>query len=174
MPMKTLSNPLRLAIHSACALALLIVSFPSFAYYLMGFDPESPVEGDLIQLVVVTGCQDSLFVFSPQDRVVEVHGDVVRVEALGADGGVILCTFPTTTTRLDLLPLAAGTYRVELYRRTTPPIVRVDLRATGTLVVGPAPIPPPPAHPIPAMDSTWLLGGLLALVALIGARRARG
>ena len=126
------------------------------------------------QLVVRTICHNYVYIFSPQDRRITVEGNVVRVETFGADGTVILCTFPDATFRLDLLPLAQGEYRIEFYRRTYPPTNRVDLMVAGTFVVGPAPIPPPPpAHPIPALDSRWLLSGLLVLIALIGARRAR-
>jgi len=166
---------LRRASSKLCAMIWLVFAAPSSAFYfLLEVEPLPLIAGQAGQLLVTTTCHNRIFIFSPQDRLISVEGNVVRVEALGAPGTVILCTFPTATRRLDLVPLAEGEYRIEFWRRTEPPNVRVDLMVSGNFVVGPAPIPPPPAHPIPAMDSTWLLGGLLALVALIGARRARG
>jgi hypothetical protein len=122
---------------------------------------------------VRTICHNRLFIFSSQDRLVTVEENVVRVEAVGAAGTVILCTFPNGTFRLDLVPLAEGEYRIEFYRRTDQGVIRTDLMASGDFVVGPAPAASPPAHPIPALQSWWLLGGLLAFILLVGAIRSR-
>jgi len=158
----------------ACVLLLLCSAFfstPARAFFLpLVFDPAAPVESDVAQVLIRVGDCDLLAVANPQDRTIVVTGSTIRVQVMGFTNGVIgdICNFPRVTVTLDLVPLAAGTYNVEIYRQFTSGPPRVDLVVSGSLTVSPAPPPPPISIPT---STPWGLALIILLFVLTAIRR---
>jgi len=153
-------------------LALAAMHWPTdaSAYYLpLIFSPSAPTAGQPVTMTVRVGECDSVQIFTPQGREIAIVSNVIRVTINGYTAfDQNFCIYPDVSAPLDLVPLAAGSYRVELYRRQTMP-TQVDLVVSGDLVVGQAPA----AVAVPASGSALALT-LLALSAFaVGLARFR-
>ncbi len=146
------------------------------AYYLpLLFDPEQPVAGEVGQVIVRAGGCDGIGAGQMDSRILTVEGNVIRIEYIGSTDTVIFpgsCVRPLATSRFNLIPLDAGDYEVDLYRRIPVGDMRVDLMVSGTLTVVAAPALPP-AHPIPALGP-WLLALLAGVLGVFAMIRFRG
>ncbi len=159
------------------ALACAAFSRPVKAYYLpLIFSPSAPTEIQIAQVILRVGQCDLLTVFSPQERIVTIVGRTVRVEVDGFSNGITgdICNFPPATVPVDLIPLAAGSYTVEIYRRSVSGPPSVDLMVSGTLQVLPAATSQPVS--IPAVSARGLASAVL-LMLIVGwgaGRRSAG
>lgn len=155
---------------SAALLALAACLWPAsaFAFYLpLIFSPSAPSAGQPITMTVRVGECDAVQIFAPGQREISVVGSVVRVTIRGYTAfDQNFCIYPDVSVPVDLVPLAAGTYRIELYRRETGAVGQGDLMVSGDLVVGQA-----PAVAVPALRS--LLGLILLTLGLLAVPRGR-
>lgn len=126
----------------ALMLALAAMCWPlsASAYYLpLVFAPGAPTTGQSITMTVRVGQCDAVQIFTPQDRELVIVGNVIRVTINGDTAfDQNFCIFPDVSAPVNLVPLAAGAYRVELYRRQIGMPTQVDLMVFGDLVVGQA------------------------------------
>ena len=97
-------------------------SRPADAFYLaLIFSPSAPTEFQPAQVTLRVGQCDFLTILSAQDRIVTAVDQTVRVQVNGFTNRVLgdICNFPPATVSMDLVPLAAGSYTVEIFRRST-------------------------------------------------------
>ena len=119
-------------------------------------------------MTVRVGECDFVQVFTPEDREISIVGNVIRVTIRGYTAfDQNFCIYPDVSVPVHLVPLAAGTYRVELYRRQTDP-TQVDLMVFGDVIVGQA-----PAAPVPGGRSPLALLLLSLGVFAIGSKKIR-
>jgi len=156
----------------ACVLLLLCSAFfstPARAFFLpLLFDPQTPVEPQVTQVLLRVGDCDRLSVANPQDRTVTLTGNTVRVQVRGFTNAVIgdICNFPRVTVPIDLVSLAAGSYNVEIYREMTSGPPRIDLVVSGSLTVGLAPATTPVSIPVFTIWGATLMIFLVVLIAI--------
>lgn len=138
------------------------------AYYLpLQFEPPAPVAGQLTQVRVRVGECDALQVFNPQHREIAIEGNTIRVTVRGTTAfDQTFCIYPDAAFLLDLVPLSAGTYRIELYRFELEGS-NVDLMQSADLVVGFA-----PSISVPSLG-TMSISALALMVFVLGLLRAR-
>jgi len=140
---------------------------PASAYYLpLLFDPTAPAQGQVAQAIIRVGDCDFVQVFGAQDRQIVLSDNTLRVTINGHNEfSEPFCIYPDVTTRVELIPLLAGTYHVELYRREINDPTDVALVSEGDLVVGP-PVAPPSAVPSLGYIAVGTLGLLVGMVGL--------
>jgi hypothetical protein len=152
------------------ALPILLLAGPAQAYFApLQFRPPTPTAGQIAQVLVRVGECDLLQVFSAQDREIAIAGNTVQVTVRGTTAfDQAFCVYPDQTSTLDLVPLPAGSYRVEIYRRELTDPTDVDLMQSANLVVG---LAPPTSVAVLNSISISVLGLSIFLVGLLCARR---
>lgn len=153
------------------ALSLLFLAETAHAFYLpLLFEPPAPVAGQLAQVRVRVGECDAVQVFNPQQREIAVVGNTVRVTINGSTAfDQTFCIYPDVSVLLDLVPLAAGTYRVEVYRRQISSPLVVDLMQSADLIVG---IAPPVSVPSLGLVSASALAFAIFIFGLVRTRHS--
>lgn len=153
-------------------LAIAALNWPAsaFAFYLpLIFSPSAPLAGLPITMTVRVGECDFVQIFTPGNREISIVGNVIRVTIRGYTApDKNFCIYPDVSVPVDLVPLAAGTYRVELYRRQVDAPTELDFMVFGDLVVGQA-----TAVPVPGVRSPLALLLLSLVVGGIGLVKLR-
>lgn len=133
------------------ACALWVLSGSAWAYYSpLVFIPTQPLAGQPVAVRVGFGICDMLLVVTPQDRQLVVEGSVLRVTVRGVEAPDLdFCIYPDGYADLDIGPLAAGNYTVEIYRSLLSDPTQIRLVQTGSLGIGQASaISVPAANPV--------------------------
>lgn len=160
--------------HGLIGLLFLFLSAPTHAYYLpLVFVPAQPVEGEIGTVIVSVGACDALAAGAHLNRLLTVEGTIVRIELRGVTSFFSPCYFPAVSVPVELVPLPAGSYQVDVYRRQLSFPDQIDLMVSAPLVVVPAQTQVP-AHPIPALDIWWLLALCGAVVGVARLLRRQG
>lgn len=123
--------------------------------------PALPSTDSDIQVRIRAGVCVTLFTVGPEDRELEVNGNVVTLRMRGlTTEDLAQCIYPSGTFRYRIGQLPAGRYDLQIYIKQAQFPGVVDLVQTGSFTVGPS-----PAIAIPATGPR----GLLLLLGLLGA-----
>ena len=155
-------------------LAIFIIGYCQFARATISAPiivPSPAITSDFLTVRVTTAVCDIFATLSPNDRQLEIVGNLVRMTVEGTSvDDLAQCNFPTLNYVFNIGNLSAANYRFELYRRISLDPNRIDLVGTTNFTV--SGVTTPLATQVPAISALGIISlcGLM-LVVVFGTRK---